>query len=75
MNRSAKWLLIVTTDLDGFSLVNCRQLAKFTKILPTKFSQYIVHSFIMICGQNILVVAWFDENDNNFPCKGMCVFG
>ena len=31
MNRSAKWLLIVTTTLDGFSLANCRQFAKFTK--------------------------------------------
>ena len=32
MNRSAKWLLIVTTTLDGFSLANCRQFAKFAKL-------------------------------------------
>ena len=29
MNRSAKGLLIVTTTLDGFILVNYRQFAKF----------------------------------------------
>ena len=31
-NRSAKGLLIVTTTLDGFSLVNHRQFAKFAKL-------------------------------------------
>ena len=31
MNRSAKWLLIVTTSLDGFSLANCR-FTKFSKL-------------------------------------------
>ena len=29
-DRSAKRLLIVTTTLDGFSLANCRQFAKFS---------------------------------------------
>ena len=32
MNRSAKGLLIVTTTLDGFSLVNHRRFAKFAKL-------------------------------------------
>ena len=32
MNRSAKGLLIVTTNLDGFSLANIRQFAKFAKL-------------------------------------------
>ena len=32
MNRSAKELLIVTTNLDGFSLANCRRFAKFYKL-------------------------------------------
>ena len=32
MNRSAKGLLIVTTILDGFSLANHRQFAKFAKL-------------------------------------------
>ena len=32
MNRSAKGLLMVTTNLDGFSLANCRQLTKFAKL-------------------------------------------
>ena len=32
MNRSAKGLLIVTTNLDDFSLVNCRQFTKFAKL-------------------------------------------
>ena len=31
-NRSAKGLLIVTTNLDDFSLANYRQFAKFTKL-------------------------------------------
>ena len=32
MNRSAKGLLIVTTNLDDFSLANCRLFAKFVKL-------------------------------------------
>ena len=32
MNSSAKWLLIVTTNLDGFSLANRRRFAKFAKL-------------------------------------------
>ena len=32
MNASAKGLLIVTTDLDSYSLVNCRQFSKFAKL-------------------------------------------
>ena len=32
MNRSAKELLIVTTTLDGFSLANHRQFAKFVRL-------------------------------------------
>ena len=32
MNRSAKWLLIVTVTLDGFSLVNHRWFVKFAKL-------------------------------------------
>ena len=32
MNRSAEGLLIVTTNLDGFSLVNRRRFAKFVKL-------------------------------------------
>ena len=32
MNRSAKGLLIVTTNLDGFSLVNRRLFTKFAKL-------------------------------------------
>ena len=34
MNRSANRLSIVTTNLDGFSLVNHRQFAKFDKLSP-----------------------------------------
>ena len=37
MNRSAKELLIITTNLDGFSLANRRQFAKFAKL-----SRYMV---------------------------------
>ena len=32
INRSANRLLIVSTNLDGFSLVNHRQFAKFVKL-------------------------------------------
>ena len=32
MNRLAKELFIDTTNLNGFSLVNCREFAKFTKL-------------------------------------------
>ena len=38
MNRSAKGLLITTTTLNGFSLANCRQFAKFAKL-----SHYMVY--------------------------------
>ena len=34
MNRSAKGLSMVTTNLDGFSLANCRRFAKFAKLSP-----------------------------------------
>ena len=34
MNRSAKGLSMVTTNLDGFSLVNRRRFAKFAKLSP-----------------------------------------
>ena len=32
MNRSAKGLSVVTTNLDGVSLANCTQFAKFAKL-------------------------------------------
>ena len=32
MNRSAKGLLMVPTNLDGLNLANCRQFAKFDKL-------------------------------------------
>ena len=34
MNRSAKGLSMVTTNLDGFSLANRRRFAKFAKLSP-----------------------------------------
>ena len=34
INRSAKGLSMVTTNLDGFSLANCRRFAKFAKLSP-----------------------------------------
>ena len=34
INRSANRLLIVSTTLDGFSLVNHRRFTKFTKLSP-----------------------------------------
>ena len=38
MSRSAKRLLIVSTNLDGFSLVNHEHLAKFAQLFPPNFS-------------------------------------
>ena len=32
MNRSVRWVLIVTTTVDGFSLANHRRFAKFAKL-------------------------------------------
>ena len=34
MNRSAKGLSMITTNLDGFSLANRRRFAKFAKLSP-----------------------------------------
>ena len=47
MNRSAKGLLIVTTNLDDFNLANCRRFDKFTK-LPAKLSCFTVSSMKML---------------------------
>ena len=46
MNRSAKGLLIVTTNLDGFILLNWRRFAKFNKpsTRQTKHIFYTVHN-------------------------------
>ena len=33
MNRSAKGLSMVTTNLDGFSLANCRRFAKLSRYM------------------------------------------
>ena len=52
MKRSAKRLLIVSTNLDGFSLVNDKQYAKFTKPPPPppnfpaiQYTKKILHSY------------------------------
>ena len=42
MNRSAKGLLMVTTNLDGFSLMNCRNSPNLPNFLPAKLSRYTV---------------------------------
>ena len=39
MNRSAKWLVMVTTILDGFSFANCR---RFAKLSTHQLSRYMV---------------------------------
>ena len=41
INRSAKKLLIVNIDLNGFSLVNHGWLTKFAKLYPTKLSCFM----------------------------------
>ena len=42
MNRSAKGLLIISTDLDSFSLADHRQFAKSTKLSTLQLSCYTV---------------------------------
>ena len=49
MNRLAKGLLIVTTNLDGFSLVNHRQSANSPNFLPAKLSCYTVYQVSFMC--------------------------
>ena len=48
MNRSAKRLLIVTTNLDGFSLANHWWFTKFTKLSPTKHSYHMIFGYLFI---------------------------
>ena len=60
MNRSAKGLLIVTTNLDGFSLVNHRYLPNSPNFLPAKlycYIQYVIfegHKFYRFCNDFII---------------------
>ena len=44
INRSENRLLIVSTDLDDFSLANHGQFAKFTKLPLAKLSHYTVYN-------------------------------
>ena len=47
MNRSVKWLLTVTTTVDGFSLVNQGQFTKFAKLSTHQTSP--LHSIYRLC--------------------------
>ena len=50
MNRSAKGLSMVITNLDGFSLANRRRLAKFAKLSPHQtFPLYGIKDCSMRC--------------------------
>ena len=44
MNRSAKGLSMVTINLGGFSLANCRRFAKFAKLSPRQ--AFPLHSML-----------------------------
>ena len=44
INRSENRLLIVSTDLDDFSLANHGQFAKFAKLPLAKLSHYTVYN-------------------------------
>ena len=48
VNRSPYRLLIVSTNLGGFSLANHRRFAKFIKLSPTKLSCYTVSEILSI---------------------------
>ena len=58
INRSANRLLIISTNLDGFSLVNCGQFAKFA----TKLSRYTVLIKSNVYEQIIFKKHWFELN-------------
>ena len=46
INRLAKGLSMVTTNLDGFSLAKRRRFAKFAKLSPRQtFSLYGIHNY------------------------------
>ena len=51
MNRSAKKLLIVITNLDGFSLANCRQFAEFAKL--STHQTFLLYSILVNMKQNL----------------------
>ena len=44
--RSANKLLIVSANLDGFRLANCRRFTKFAKLSPSNFSYYTVNMIV-----------------------------
>ena len=46
-DRSAKGLLIVTTTLNAFILVNCRRFAKFAKL--STHQTFLLYGYIGLC--------------------------
>ena len=60
INRSANKLLIVSTNLDGFSLANHGRFAKFTNVPPHQsFSPYSIAGKLAICNDIYLyAVLW-----------------
>ena len=54
INRSDNRLLIVSTNLDGFSLVNHEQFAKFTKSPPPNFPAILYIEWCYEYGSNII---------------------
>ena len=73
MNGSAKGLLMVTTDMDGFSLANCRRFTKFAKLfcytVPNQLPMTVACSWfletVFVFTDNILTLY---EQLNIFYC-------
>ena len=58
MNRLVKRLLIVTTTLDGFKMVNRLQTTKFAKLFPHQtFSLYGISKLYVIKHFNSIMIT------------------
>ena len=61
INRLTNRLLIVSTNLDGFSLVNHRRFAKFPKIFPSpNFPAIWYLNVLLEYKSNISLYAWYN---------------
>ena len=59
INRSAKGLSMVTTNLDGFSLANRIRFAKFAKLSPRQtFPLYGMFEFVILHSLCLNTMYW-----------------
>ena len=59
MTRSAKGLSMITINLDGFSLANCRRFAKFVKLSPRQtFPLYGTTKYSCFRSMTTRIIMW-----------------